>query len=182
MENKKITTYTPSVSWGITLEEAKLHLNILDTSFDSIISDYIDSAHVMLWNEAALLIKGAVTGYLDYWYNFRVDVSPVDTIAIYYYDVDNTRTLLTTSNYNLNSGLYTFVEFKGTLPPLYDKNMPIEVEVTTTVNSNPMVKQALRMLVADLFENRQNEVYGSIKQISRGTAFQLSLISQRSEV
>ena len=58
IRNKKITSYTPEVNWGLTLVEAKRHLNILDSSFDDLINDYIASAHLMLWNEAGLLIKG----------------------------------------------------------------------------------------------------------------------------
>ena len=46
-----------------------------------------------------------------------------------------------------------------------------------------MVKQALRMLVADMFENRQNEINGSTGRIiTRCTMYQLSLISQRTEI
>jgi hypothetical protein len=117
------------------------------------------------------------------WDDFRVDVAKVDTIAIYYYDLDNTRTLLNSSNYYWNNGLYSYIEFKGSLPTLYVKDFAIEVEITTLANTDPMVKQALRMLVADMFENRQNEILGSTGRIiSRGTMYQLSLISQRTEI
>ena len=94
IRNQKITTYTASGDWALTLAEAKRHLNILDNSFDDLISDYIGSAHVMLYDECALLISGATKGYMTEWVDFRIDVSPVDTVAIYYYDEDNTRTLL----------------------------------------------------------------------------------------
>jgi hypothetical protein len=45
-----------------------------------------------------------------------------------------------------------------------------------------MVKQALRMMVSDMFEMRQNEIIGSVKQLNRGTQYQISLISQRTEI
>jgi hypothetical protein len=183
IRNKKITSYTPVENWALTLVEAKRHLNILDDSFDDLINDYLASAHVWLYNETAILIKGEVLGYMQEWDDFRVDVAKVDTLAIYYYDLDNTRTLLSSSNYHWNNGLYSYIELKGNLPSLYVKDFAIEIEITTLANTDPMVKQALRMLVADMFENRQNEILGSTGRIiSRGTMYQLSLISQRTEI
>ena len=183
IRNKKITTYTPAENWGLTLVEAKRHLNILDDSFDDLINDYLASAHVWLYNETAILIKGEVLGYMQEWDDFRVDVAKVDTLAIYYYDLDNTRTLLSSSNYYWNNGLYSYIQLKGSIPSLYVKDFAIEIEITTLANTDPMVKQALRMLVADMFENRQNEILGSTGRIiSRGTMYQLSLIRQRTEI
>jgi hypothetical protein len=183
IRNKKITSYTPVENWALTLVEAKRHLNILDDSFDDLINDYLASAHVWLYNETAILIKGEVLGYMQEWDDFRVDVAKVDTLAIYYYDLDNTRTLLSSSNYYWNNGLYSYIELKGSIPSLYVKDFAIEIEITTLANTDPMVKQALRMLVADMFENRQNEILGSTGRIiSRGTMYQLSLISQRTEI
>ena len=183
IRNKKITSYTPVENWALTLVEAKRHLNILDDSFDDLINDYLASAHVWLYNETAILIKGEVLGYMQEWDDFRVDVAKVDTLAIYYYDLDNTRTLLSSSNYYWNNGLYSYIELKGSIPSLYVKDFAIEIEITTLANTDPMVKQALRMLVADMFENRQNEILGSTGRIiSRGTMYQLSLISQRTEL
>ena len=183
IRNKKITSYTPVENWALTLVEAKRHLNILDDSFDDLINDYLASAHVWLYNETAILIKGEVLGYMQEWDDFRVDVAKVDTLAIYYYDFDNTRTLLSSSNYHWNNGLYSYIELKGNLPSLYVKDFAIEIEITTLANTDPMVKQALRMLVADMFENRQNEINGSTGRIiTRGTMYQLSLISQRTEI
>ena len=183
IRNKKITTYTPVENWGLTLAEAKRHLNILDDSFDDLINDYLASAHVWLYNETAILIKGEVLGYMQEWDDFRVDVAKVDTLEIYYYDIDNTRTLLSSDNYYWNNGLYSYIELKGSIPSLYVKDFAIEIEITTLANTDPMVKQALRMLVADMFENRQNEINGSTGRIiTRGTMYQLSLVSQRTEI
>lgn len=183
IRNKKITSYTPVENWALTLVEAKRHLNILDDSFDDLINDYLASAHVWLYNETAILIKGEVLGYMQEWDDFRVDVAKVDTLAIYYYDLDNTRTLLSSENYYWNNGLYSYIELKGSIPSLYVKDFAIEIEITTLANTDPMVKQALRMLVADMFENRQNEINGSTGRIiTRGTMYQLSLISQRTEI
>lgn len=183
IRNKKITSYTPEANWGLTLVEAKRHLNILDSSFDDLINDYITSAHLMLWNEAGLLIKGGVTGYMIEWDDFRIDVNPLDSFSIYYYDSNNTRTLLDSSKYIATNGLYSYVEMKDNLPNLYDRDFPIEIEITTLANTDDMIKQALRMIVADFFENRQSTIVGSnMHNLSRGTKFQMSMVSQRTEI
>jgi hypothetical protein len=90
--------------------------------------------------------------------------------------------LLNPSKYIWNNGLYSYIEILDNAPSLNDRDWPIEVEIVTLANSDAMVKQALRMMVSDMFEMRQNEIIGSVKQLNRGTQYQISLISQRTEI
>ena len=78
--------------------------------------------------------------------------------------------------------MYSYIEILDNAPNLNDRDWPIDIEITTLANSDAMVKQALRMMVADMFEMRQNEIIGSVKQLSRGTQYQISLVSQRTEI
>jgi hypothetical protein len=90
---------------------------------------------------------------------------------------------LDSSKYIATNGLYSYVEMKDNLPNLYDRDFPIEIEITTSANTDDMVKQALRMIVSDFFENRQNTIVGSnLHNLSRGTKFQMSMVSQRTEI
>lgn len=182
IQNTQITAYTTSL--GLTRDEAKLHLNILDTSFDDLIDDYITAAHVMLYQEASILIDGTLKGYLTYLEDFNLDLGLVSSIAIYYYDSANDRVELDSSNYTLSLGKIPKVEITGTTPSVYDRDYPYEVEVTTAANTNPMVTQVLRMMVADFFENRQTNAIGASvnRVISRTTEWQISLISHRAEI
>ena len=182
INNVKITTNT--TSYGLTIAEAKEHLNILDDSFDSIIDEYIKSAHKMLYNEANILPSGVLKGYLSTMSDFIVPYGPVSSVAVYYYDSDNVRTLLADTNYILVDGYYTLVEFIGTEPTAYDRAYPYEVEITTSANTDPMVKQCLRMIVADMFEDRQSNVIGASvnREVSRATKWQITQVSKRVDV
>ena len=179
LQNIEITAYTSTL--GLTKDEAKLHLNILDTSFDDLIDDYLTSAHVMLYQETSILIDGTLKGYLSTLEDFKIPLGGVASIAIYYYDSANDKVLLDDSNYILNDGVISSVEIIGSVPSVYDRDFAFEVEVTTAANTNPMVTQVLRMMVADFFENRQTNAIGASvnRVISRPTEWQISLISRR---
>ena len=175
----RVTSYANTKA--LSLADAKLHLNILDTSFDDLISAYITSAHQFLYNETSILVDGTAVGYLESLDDFIIDVRDVSTVVIKYYDANNTLQTWDSSNYIVTDNI---VEITGTAPTLYDRDLPVQVTVTTTTQTNPMVVQALRMIMGDLFEMRQSSVQGniSIKELSRTTAWQLSLISKRIEV
>lgn len=180
MQNISITTYTQTDA--ITLAQAKAHLNILDDSFDTLIGDYITAAHVFLYQETSILVDGAAKGYFKKFEDFYIPLGVIDTVAVYYYDSSETRQTLSTSNYRLIEGKFCDVELVTEPTSLSDREYPYEVEVTTTANTNPMVTQALRMIVADFFETRQSNEVGAIKKVSRATQWQLDLISLRTSV
>lgn len=182
LENVHIDTHTST--YGITTAEAKEQLNLLDTSFDTLIDGYISSAHVMLYQEANLLLDGKLIGHLRDFCDFDIPYGPISSIAIYYYDTNNTRTLLNSSNYIFTKGKIALVEVVGSEPSVYDRDFPYEVEITTSTNTNPMVKQCLRMIVSDFFENRQSNVVGASvnRVVSRATNYQISLVSLRDTI
>lgn len=182
LQNIHITAETST--WALTRDEAKLHLNILDTSYDNLIDDYIESAHRMLYQEASVLVDGTATGYFSEWEDIVIPLGGVSSIAVYYYNTSNVRTLLDPSNYTLTLGKIPRIEVGDTEPDTYDRDFPYEIDITCGVNTNSMVKQALRMLVADLFESRQTNVQGASvnREMSRATDYQLSLVSCRLEI
>ncbi len=182
IRNTHITSYT--TTYGLTQAEAKEHLNILDTSFDDLIDGYIAAAHVYLYQETNILIDGVLKGYMSGIADFDIPYGPIDSIALYYYDANDDRTLMSSDDYNLIQGKIALLEYTGTEPTSYDREFPYEVEVTTTTNSDPMVKQCLRMLVADMFENRQTNVVGASvnREVSRATSYQITLVSLRTEL
>jgi len=173
----QVTSFTNTLA--LSLADAKLHLNILDTSFDDLITDYLASAHQMLYKETSILVDGTAVGYLKKLDDFVIDVRDVSTVVVKYYDANNTLQTWASSNYIVTDNI---VEVTGTAPTLYDRDLPVQVTITTTTQTNPMVVQALRMIMGDLFESRQTNEAGSFKELSRTTAYQLSLISKRIEV
>lgn len=182
VSNLKIETYTSTN--GITRDDAKLHLRIYDDSFDTEIDSYIDSAHVMLYQETGILVSGVLKGYMTSLLDCYLPLGLVSSVAIYYYDSSNVRTLLSASNYIVTLGKTPHIEFTETEPSVYDRAYPYEIEVTTSTNDNPMITQALRMIVSDFYENRQSNVVGASvnRKVSRATQWQLDLISHRVEI
>jgi hypothetical protein len=177
MQNIKITTYPQSNP--LTLAGAKLHLNILDDSFDVLIQSYLDSASMLLYKETNILIEGVATGFLIDATDFTVPVAEVDTLAIYYYNAANARTLLSSDDYTVNFGAFTDVRI-DVVPNTYtDRIYPYEVEITTLGANDPMITQGLRMIVGDFFRNRESNEVGAIKKVSRSTKWQLDLLSKR---
>ena len=176
MENIKVTTY--SASNPLSLDGAKLHLNILDDSFDTIITSYLESSLQMLYKETNILVEGAAKGYLQDASDFTIPIGEVDTVAIYYYDSAGSRQTLSTSDYTVTDGYFTEIRIDNE-PTTDDRMYPYEVEVTTLAATNPMITQALRMIVADFFETRQTNEMGAYKEVSRSTRHQLDLISKR---
>ena len=180
MQNIVITAYPQTDA--ITLADAKAHLNILDDSFDTLISDYITAAHVFLYQETSILVDGAAKGYFKKFEDFYIPLGVVDTVAIYYYDSSETRQTLSTDNYRLIEGKFCDVELVTEPTSLSDREYPYEVEITTLANDNPMVTQTLRMIVADFFETRQTNEMGSVKEVSRSTKWMIDLISLRTSI
>lgn len=182
--NIEITSYTQEADWAISLTEAKNHLNILDASFDDLIKVYIASAHSMLYSETAYLISGTANVYMGSFKSFKCELQKADSVVVKYLDVSGNQQTLSTSNYVLNVNSYLNIEFIGSLPTLYgsDSN-PVTVEVTTKPYSqigNPMIKQCLLFMVADMFEVRQEDISGtSTASYSRATKNALRLISRR---
>lgn len=113
-----------------------------------------------------------------------VTVHPLESIAIKYYDSNNSLQTWDSSNYIVNGGKFPTVEILTTAPAVYDRDWPFVIEMTTAANTNDMVEQALRMIIGDLFETRQTNVMGASlsRVMSRTTEYQLSLISQRFEI
>lgn len=177
LQKIKVTSYANTLA--LSLADAKLHLNILDTSFDDLITDYLASAHQMLYAETSILVDGTAVGYLKELKDFVIDVRDISTVVLKYYDANNTLQTWANTNYIVTENV---VEITGSLPATYGRDYPIQVTVTTTTQTNPMVVQALRMIMGDLFESRQTNEAGSFKELSRTTAYQLSLISKRIEV
>lgn len=176
LENIKQTSYTASVDYALSQADAKLHLNILDTSFDTLIDDYLAAAHQMLYNETSIMIAATVTGQLAVLSDFYIDIFEVDSIVIKYYNAANTLVVYDAANYIVNG---QNVEITGDAPTTFDRDYPYVVEITTASSTNPMVTQALRMIMGDFFENRQTDTAGSSSSFSRATKWQLNLLNQR---
>lgn len=176
---------TATTTFALSRAEAKLHLNILDTSFDDLIDDYLGAAHDMLWREAGISAGDqTLVAYMKAWKDVEIPFERVSSItSIKYYDENNSQQTLSSANYSLYNNQHPTLIDIDSSPSLYDREDAIEIKIVTGYTVVPeAVKQVLRMMVADMFENRQSDHKGAVAQLSRATNYQMSLISRRTEI
>ena len=178
----QIVTYPAAKA--LTVDEAKRHLRILDSSFDTLIGEYIDSAQMMLYKETNVICTPMeFKQTYQVWEDFDFNLDPFTSVIIQYYDVDDNIQTLPTTKYKVYDGAFPVVFTPTDMPALFDRANPIIVNVVCGYAAAPdNVKQCLRMIVADLYENTQTDVQGNYSVLSRNTDYQLSLISRRAGV
>lgn len=175
----------PSIKY-LSTEEAKRHLQIAsgETFYDETINDYIEAAQIMLFEETNVMpAPSTLVEFKEGFEDFEIFVFPIESVVVKYMDSSKQEQTLPASSYVLDKRSFpASIEFESS-PSLADIKDAVSVEITTGVVNNPMVKQCIRMLVADMFENRQgNSVGMTVQEMSRTTKHQLSLISKRVDI
>lgn len=167
---------TAGVYTFITLALFKGHLkwDVTDTSEDALMTIYLTSAI----KQAEAYTRRAIDPstwqiYLDSFYDFAFDRAPfVAVSSVKYYDSVNVLTTLPTTEYTLiNNGpdAYAELEFESGLPDLYDRHEPVIVEFTAGYATYPSdLIGTILQYAADLFENRSNDLAGSISHVTFG--------------
>ncbi|NBT52395.1 MAG: hypothetical protein EBR05_09575 [Marivivens sp.] len=167
----------------ITVADLKAHLRVTHTQEDTLISALRSAA--IAWVEENCNIKlGSYTarGYLPGFYNSYIPIGPVTAISEVKYqttaDTDYTTDLTT-----LNAS-YWFTDLIGQpariafrdYPTTYDYALtPVVVSFTAGYTTMPApVLQAIRLLVAHMYENRQEEQSGISNRLKFGLEALLS--------
>jgi len=155
----------------ITVADLKAHMRVTHTQEDTLIGALRSAA--IAWVEEHCNIKlGSYTarGYLPGFYNSYIPIGPVTAISEVKYqttaDTDYDTDLTTLA------GTYWFTDLISQpariafreYPTTYDYALtPVVVSFTAGYTTMPApVLQAIRLLVAHMYENRQEEVTGSI--------------------
>ncbi len=161
-------TGTPSLDDIITVAALKAFLRVDHSDEDAYITALRQAAisTVEVMSDTRLGDVSAV-GYMDAWAAVRIPVGPVQSItSITYLSTANTTQTLAASHYftDLNSQVAR-IQFVSP-PDLYDDAMH-RVQVNMVVGwpeasvPAPMI-QAVRLLVGHLYENRLEEITGTI--------------------
>ena len=173
-------TYTAATIKALTVAEAKAHLNVTHTEDDSLISDYIDAATKVIEDRCQRCFveqtrKLVMTGFADKRYvHDRVIFPPRGPLSsvtsIIYASATNVSTTLASSDYIVSSH-----ESPGRISEGYGATWPAtygvadDVTVTYLVGSSTStagvpanVKQALAMLVAHWYRNRESALIGTV--------------------
>jgi hypothetical protein len=165
-------TYT-----AITLATFKKHLkwDPTDISEDALMQIYLTSTirQAEMYTRRVIDVASWIT-YLDSFYDFTFDVSPIDvsSVVVKYTDVNNAEQTLATSFYtvkNKGADAYAELEFESGLPELYDMHEPVRIEFDAGYSTYPSDLQGIILQeAATRFENRTNEMSGSLGQITFG--------------
>ena len=166
--------------WPVTLQEAKDQLKVLDSEEDELIMAYIkaatDFAEGHTWTE---VVQKDYTIYMDNWeYKTILKLTPIQSIvSVKYYDSTNTLQTLSTSDYRTDLKADWPYILIDEMPTLYDKPNNIEIVVRTgqadVCNVNNTFKVAILMIVANLFNDRQDT---NLLQVSKNNVPMTSLV------
>jgi len=155
----------------ITVADLKAHMRVTHTAEDTLISALRSAA--ISWVEEHCNIKlGSYTarGYLPGFYNSYIPIGPVTAVTEVKYqttaDTDYTTdlTTLVASNWFTDTiSQPARIAFRD-YPNVYEYALtPVVVSFTAGYGTVPApVLQAIRLLVAHMYENRQEEIVGTI--------------------
>ena len=159
-------TGTPDLNSIITVAQLKEHLRVDHTDEDTLIEALRDAA--IAWIEDICntrLGDVSAVGYIDYFYNARFPIGPVNSIAsVTYTDTANQTATLPTAKYWFDIKTKSARITWDNVPDLYDDTFNA-VQINMNVGyaeadiPQPLI-HAIRLLVGHLYENRQEVVAG----------------------
>ena len=182
----KYKVTTSPTWWPVTLAEAKEHLRVSHDSEDSVIWNLVKAATEMVERETWTQINSkGMTFYFDGWESFRGSgFLPVQSVeSVKYYDVNNDLQTLSPGDYqvDLNSDPVK-IDFDST-PSLFDRFNSVEVALVVGYAESCNIPYGLisciKMVLGDLYENRQNESPVNSFKIHNATSSLLMLYSRK---
>lgn len=165
-----VSITTDAVSEPITLTEAKLFLKADTTTEDDLITDLITSARKWIedYTGKSMAVKTLTVmfwDFLDDETEFDLPYPPHASItSVSEVDEEGTATALT-----LNSGYYKKGLTDFTIQPVQSYEPAYKVVYITGSAFDDTVKKAMLNLIADFYENRQNEKEESNSPIQMNT-------------
>lgn len=167
-----------SVSYAISLADFKewLKLDPTDVTQDNNLNNCLYGA--VDWAQSftrRTLFRSVWRSHLRWFTNVRLDIHPVDvsTIVVKYFDENNALQTLAASEYFIQENgedEYLEIKFTGTLPSLYSRDEAVYIEYTAGYDPLPeAIRTAIMKYAASSFENRTDEISGSVSQIEMGS-------------
>lgn len=174
----QLTEITAPAAEPITTAEAKSHLRVDISDDDTLIGAYIEAAR-------QLVEENTGRSFVDRTY--RLDLPLFDTeivlpmppllsvSSIKYYDTSNSLQTLATTEYDIDyAGGRILQAYGGVYPDIYYRHDAVQITYVAGVGttSSPAgtvperIKSAIRLLVGDLYENREAKIVGTIHSIN----------------
>lgn len=174
----RVSSIALPASEPVTLAEAKEHLRMDEiTDEDSLISSIITSARAYL--EASLsrvlISRQAVFEVQSWCAQYKLPLAPVSAIvSVQYVDADGVTQTIDATDYYLMAGLDPRLVMIGTEPSRLANSV---LTITATVGDaafDPALKQAMLLMIGHFYENRQQDVTGTITSALKLGALQLA--------
>lgn len=173
----RIELVTAPLTDPLTLPEVKSHLRVEHSDDDEHIARLISTA-VDYVDVTGSLGKAMITQTWGEWFagnpgTVTLSLGPIQSVsAIKYYDADNVLQTATLSNFLvLGTKTRTSIKPKSgyTWPVTFNRDDAIKVEYVIGYGDSPTnvpqtVRQALMMIIAHWYENRENELLGTISK------------------
>ena len=173
----RVQLVTAPATQPLTIKEVKAHLRVEHSDDDVLINTLIKTA-VAFVDVTGALGKAMISQTWREWYapnpsQIVLSLGPVQSVsAIKYYDTDNALQTDTLSNYFVlgTSGRTTIKPKSGfTWPTAFVRDDAIAIEYVigygdSAADIPATVRQALLMLIAHYYENRENELIGTISK------------------
>jgi uncharacterized phiE125 gp8 family phage protein len=166
----------------VTLEEAKAHLRVSGADDDIYISALISVARerAETFTQRAFVSQTQAV-YLDAWPcgDLRINVAPVVAVeSVEYFDTDNAEQTLDPAEYYVDTKSNPARLRPVTAwPDIYARPNAITVTFTAGYGASPAVpltiKQAMLLMVGDMFENREESIIGTSAAVLHVTAERL---------
>lgn len=166
------STVTAAASDPVTLAEAKLHQGIDHTDDDDLITALISAAteHVESVLTRSLVDRTLRVDLPHFGDQIVLHAPPIVSISqVQYYDADNALQTLATSAYTLDAPAAMMRRVYGqTYPTTYVRHDAVQITYVAGygTSSSPAgsvpsaIKTAIKMLVSELYENRETSVTG----------------------
>lgn len=177
LPKKGLSRVDPPASYICTLTEAKTHLRILHSDDDTYITSLIKVAQMTAEYYCNTDFTGSTWIFkCDLWEQTKqLPYSEIRTISsIEYYDNDGTLQTLNSSKYYLDTSIYPnriALKDNESYPDLRDGIGNISVNFTTqNISNSEVAKQAVLIMLTDMYENRQSVIVGRIASTIPRTA------------
>lgn len=171
----QLTEITPPASEPLTVTEAKQHCRVDIPDDDILLGAYIEAAR-------QLIEENTGRAFVDRTYRLDMPLFDTDIIlpmppllsvtSVEYYDTSNSLQTLATTEYDIDYPAGRIVQaYGGTYPATYSRHDAVQITFTAGVGttSSPAmtvperIKAAMRLLVGDMYENREAAVIGLMR-------------------
>lgn len=165
-----VTTIAPTVE-PVSVSDIKLQLRVDDDAEEDLIDSLIQTARVWVEEYTGVrLMSQTVTLYIDDAFplsRFRLRVSPVQSISsVKYYDDDDVLQTLASNTYRFGNAIVPRIEPVDSWPSAKCRLDAVQIEMvvgyTTSAAIPDQFKQAIKLIVGDLWLNREASQEGML--------------------